>query len=342
VTEQPTAIDLYAGAGGATRGLKDAGFRVLAAVENDIAAASSLRANHPEVDCFVEDIRKIDPLELRRRLKLRRGGLTLLKACPPCQGYSSLGSQNEADERNQLVLDVADFIEEFRPMGFLIENVPGLSGDRRLHSVLRRSVSLGYSHGSYIVDATEFGVPQRRRRLIVIGIMGDKPMPASPLSLLPRGFDLASKTAGAVIELAAHLTEAEDSLHRARKSGATVRRRLSALPIGGTRFDLPESEQLPCHRRLKNRNATASYSRIVADLPAPTMTTRCTTPACGQFVHPTENRGLTLREAALLQTFPLNYSFHGTYGEIEKQIGNAVPVRMAEALGLVVRNLTRT
>ncbi|HEY3298099.1 MAG TPA: DNA cytosine methyltransferase, partial [Armatimonadota bacterium] len=105
----------------------------------------------------------------------------------------------------------------------------------------------------------------------------------------------------------------------------------------GTRYDLPPKYQLDCHQGVKG--ASASYSRIVADEPAPTLTTRCTTPACGQFIHPTEHRAITLREAALLQTFPPSYRFIGTYGEIERQIGNAVPVRMACALGIIAKGM---
>jgi DNA (cytosine-5)-methyltransferase 1 len=101
-------------------------------------------------------------------------------------------------------------------------------------------------------------------------------------------------------------------------------------------MNLPPGLRLACHERLDSRDATSIYGRIDPTKPAPTMTTRCTTPSCGRFVHPSEDRGLSLREAALLQTFPPRYVFDGTYGQIESQIGNAVPVRLAHALGLVV------
>ena len=115
--------------------------------------------------------------------------------------------------------------------------------------------------------------------------------------------------------------------------------RIRTVPIGGGRLDLPPSLRLDCHERLETRSATSIYGRIDPSRPAPTMTTRCTTPSCGRFVHPSEDRGLTLREAALIQTFPPDYKFEGNYGEVERQIGNAVPVRMAEALGLAVARL---
>jgi DNA (cytosine-5)-methyltransferase 1 len=116
-------------------------------------------------------------------------------------------------------------------------------------------------------------------------------------------------------------------------------RRMRAVKPGGGRLQLPKELELACHTKLEGKNATSIYGRIDPAKPAPTMTTRCTTPSCGRFVHPEEDRGLTLREAALLQTFPPSYEFEGSYGAIERQIGNAVPVRLAHALGLVVKGL---
>jgi DNA (cytosine-5)-methyltransferase 1 len=116
-------------------------------------------------------------------------------------------------------------------------------------------------------------------------------------------------------------------------------RRIRAIEPGGSRRDLPLELQLQCHLRLVKGGAQSVYGRIDANKPAPTMTTRCTTPSCGRFVHPVEHRGLTLREAATLQTFPRSYRFVGTYDSIEKQIGNAVPVGMAHELGTALRGL---
>ena len=112
---------------------------------------------------------------------------------------------------------------------------------------------------------------------------------------------------------------------------------MEAIPLGGRRTDLPKYLQLPCHQKLKGRVATGSYGRMAANDVAPTLTTRCTTPACGAYIHPWENRGITLREAALLQSFPPSYAFTGDYGAIERQIGNAIPVRLAEAAATAAR-----
>jgi DNA (cytosine-5)-methyltransferase 1 len=336
IVAKPTAIDLFAGAGGATQGLRDAGFRVLSAVEIDDVAAATYRANHPRVRLITKDITEVDPDELRVELGLKRGELTLLKACPPCQGYSSIGKGDEDDPRNDLVREVWRFARAFRPRVVLLENVPGLGRDERLTGLVRQLRAVGYTAKTYVVDATTFGVPQRRRRLIVVAVLdARRAIPDSLADLLPGWIESrGSRTAGEALARAARADPAKDRLHRPRAPSEVVVRRLAALPIAGTRFDLPAEHQLGCHSRLDKRNATASYSRVLSGAPAPTMTTRCTTPACGQFVHPTEARALTLREAATIQTFPLTYRFVGGPGQVERQIGNAVPVRMARGLAL--------
>ncbi|WP_327578465.1 DNA cytosine methyltransferase [Streptomyces sp. NBC_00145] len=338
----PSAIDLFAGAGGATRGLRDAGFRVLAAVENDPEAAESYRKNHARVLLYETDIRSISTKQIAEAVDLKRGDLDLLKACPPCQGFSSLAKGEVDQARNDLVLDVARFVNGFLPKVLLLENVPGLRRDHRLPQLIGEIEKLGYSFMSALLDASKFGVPQRRKRFILIGVRAnvqDLEPTANPLDYLPSTFLTGPKTARQALAHLARHSKPSDPLDIYRKSSETVLARISAIPVGGNRFDLPEEHQLDCHRKLSNRSASGSYGRIKLDEPAPTMTTRCTTPACGTFVHPTENRGLTLREAATFQSFPVTYQFHGQYGSIERQIGNAVPVRMAKGLGLIARSL---
>jgi DNA (cytosine-5)-methyltransferase 1 len=332
---QPTVLDLFSGAGGATAGLRAAGFNVIGAIENDEVAAESYRRNHPEVELTERAIEDVDASELRDQLGLEVGELSLLKACPPCQGYSSIGKGDPDDPRNDLVAEIWRFVRAFRPRAVILENVPGLARDPRLAHLVRQLRAVGYSVVSYVVDATAFGVPQRRRRLIVVAVRDPSDaLPDALEALLPDSFvDGGIETAGEALALLADVDPARDVLHRPRSHSPEVSDRIAALPVAGTRFDLPSEHRLGCHSKLDRRDATASYSRVRADEPAPTMTTRCTTPACGQFVHPTEPRALTLREAATLQTFPVAYEFSGGPAQVERQIGNAVPVRMAEGIG---------
>ena len=346
VTGELTAVDLFAGAGGSTQGLRDAGFRVIGAVEHDDDAAATLAANHPGTQVTVADIASLCPASFGADLSLGSAELTLLTACPPCQGFSSLGLRDSHDERNDLIGQVWRFAEELRPAAVLVENVPGLARDPRWQQLHNIAEEHDYSFGSWTVNATDFGVPQRRRRLIGIAVRRvGLDFPATLQSLLPTSFSLAPPHASEVIAQAGDIATTEDPLHRARTPTPRVLERIREIPQGGDHFDLPDSLQLDCHKRLRDAGrsaATGPYSRIALTGPAPTMTTRCTTPSCGRFLHPTEHRAISLREAALLQTFPTSYQFRGTHESKERQIGNAVPVRLAHALGLAVRQLLST
>lgn len=337
-----TAIDLFAGAGGATQGLRDAGYDVLLAIENEPTAAATFKANHEATHMVSKDIGEVNPASLQQEVSLSKGELTLLNACPPCQGFSTLGSNNEDDPRNELVLSMLPFVDEFEPKALILENVRGLKFDERLRQLKRALETESYGVKSYVVDAYDFGVPQHRRRLILLAFqdLDSDALPDYLSEELPADFDSSPQTAGQWIAKAGPIDQTDDPVHRARDHTPSVRARIEAIPVGGTRFDLPPEHQLECHKNLnRSRSAAAPYSRIVADEPAATLTTRCTTPSCGRFIHPTEHRGISLREAALLQTFPLEYRFIGNHGQVERQIGNALPVRLAEALGLVVAKL---
>lgn len=342
IASQRTAVDLFAGAGGSTAGLKEAGYRVLGAVEYDEVASQTYAANHADTELLEDDIRNVDPAGFRRQLGLQKRELDLLNACPPCQGFSTLGLSDAEDERNDLVSIVYPFLKEFLPAAFVVENVPGLKQDARLRELLARAKELGYAVRDYVVNAVDFGVPQSRRRLIAVGVLhaSADAFPEHLADLLPRSFRRDPLRIADVLAKAGPISEGKDPVHKARTSSPAVAERIRSIPINGDRFDLPEEQQLECHKALKGRrNATAAYGRIRLDRPAPTLTTRCTTPACGRFVHPTEHRGISLREAALIQTFPPRYRFKGTYQAIESQIGNAVPARLAMALGLAVEEL---
>jgi DNA (cytosine-5)-methyltransferase 1 len=336
-----TAIDLFSGAGGASRGLRDAGYVVQAAVENDPCAVETFRANHPKTQMFDRDVRRVHAPVLAR--SLRASGtrvVDLLTACPPCQPFSTLGSGDPEDRRNRLVSSLARFVRHLRPRAVLLENVPGLQCEPRFARLVAE-LETDYRVRQYVVQAADFGVPQKRRRVIVLGIERTASVepPADLRDALPASFDASPRTAGEALVAAETLTADLDPVHRARTPQPKTLERIRAVAQGGGRGELPEHLRLDCHVRLGRRHATSIYGRIDPGHPAPTMTTRCTTPSCGRFIHPTEDRGLTLREAALIQTFPLDYKFFGSYESIERQIGNAVPPRLARALGLIVAEL---
>jgi DNA (cytosine-5)-methyltransferase 1 len=334
ISSTPTAVDLFAGAGGATQGLVDAGFDVLGAVEFDATAAATYRLNHGNVQVWEKDIRLVTATEMKRKLGLRTGELTLLKACPPCQGFSSLADSRvkDNDPRNDLVRHTIRFVRVLRPRSVLLENVPGLGKDRRSVELLDALRSMGYNARLYYVNAIEFGVPQRRKRLIILAFRGLRSVLPSKLTTEDGNPPVTVRETFA--KLAKDLLEG-DPLQADVSISAKVLQRIEAIPVGGNRHDLPLELQLDCHKRLKKEGksgAAGSYGRMKWDEPAPTMTTRCTTPACGSFIHPDRDRAITLREAAAIQTFPATYQFVGNRAAVERQIGNAVPVRMAAAI----------
>jgi DNA (cytosine-5)-methyltransferase 1 len=230
-------------------------------------------------------------------------------------------------------------VEEFQPAAVVMENVPMLAVQRRFIRTVGRLRRLGYGVWFDVVDAASFGVPQRRRRLALIAIRGlaDAEVPTLTIdhpSLTQFAQRKTVRQAFAVLSV----PHTVDELHTPRFGyPEIVARRIAAIPVdGGSRTDLPAELQLECHKRLLKSGAGNVYGRMRWDDVAPTLTTRCTTPACGRYLHPEENRAITLREASVLQSFPPDYVFKGGSMAIQAQIGNAVPPLLAQAMATLV------
>ena len=320
---QLMAIDLFAGCGGLTLGLKHAGFNVVAAVEVNSKAAATYRENHSTTKVFLEDIRKLDPRSMRKTLGLRRGELALLAGCPPCQGFSRLKTKNGArpnsDSQNGLIHEFSDFVREFRPKCLMLENVPQLESTAEFEKFKNDIRALGYVDRFDILDVADHGVAQRRKRFIYI---------ASRVGLIALAPPLREKFT--VRDCIGHLPKAGDSLDQLHDLPESRSERVKAImallpPDGGSRSDLPSSMQLACHKKI---NGFADvYGRMAWDRVAPTITSGCNNPSKGRFVHPVECRAITLREAAMLQGFPKTYRFLISHGKesIALMIGNALP-----------------
>lgn len=319
-----TAIDLFSGCGGLTLGLKQAGFKVLAGVEIDKQAAKTFRANHPDVVLKEGDIQKLSAAALRRQLKLRPGQLDLLAGCPPCQGFSSLRTLNGAaknrDARNDLVREMLRFARAFKPKAIMMENVPGLVDRKPFYDLCDGLTRLGYQINFDVKDAADYGVPQRRRRLIMLAGRGFK-------------IDFArdarnTKTVRDAISSLPKAGRSKDALHNLpeKRRNERVANFIRDIPKdGGSRGDLPRKRQLKCHK--KSDGFKDIYGRMAWDQVAPTITGGCFNPSKGRFLHPQENRAITMREAALLQSFPRRYVFDSNLGKqrIALMIGNALP-----------------
>ena len=322
-----TAIDLFCGAGGLTVGLKKAGFDVLAGVEFNQIAAETYKLNNRKAKIYLRDICSLSPNEVMRDLKLQRGELDLLAGCPPCQGFSSHRTRNKpislTDKRNDLVFEFIRYVEAFLPKTVMLENVPALAKDWRINEIEAKLKSLGYyidASFAQVKDAANFGVPQRRKRLLVKASRFGNIAEAKP-----------SKRRCTVWDAISHLPTPGsngDPLHDlpAQRS-EKVQKLISLVPKnGGSRTALPEIYWLDCHRKRPGSYRDV-YGRMAWKDVAPTITSGCTNPSKGRFLHPQEDRPITLREAAILQTFPARYKFSMSRGKeaVALMIGNALP-----------------
>lgn len=317
------AIDLFSGCGGLSLGLEAAGFSVIAAVELERKAQETYLLNHPMARLYAQDIRELDPVDVLRDVSIKPGELDLLAGCPPCQGFSRLRTRNQRssvrDERNNLVVDFLRFVVAMKPKTVMLENVPALAKDTRFVRMRRELHALGYETVVHVLDAADYGVPQRRKRLIMLAsnvytpVLADKAQKRITVRQALDGLGTPSVT--------------RDKLHSLSENRSKeVRELISMIPKnGGSRSDLGPTYQLDCHKRSDGFKDV--YGRMSWDDVAPTITSGCHNPSKGRFLHPSENRAITLREAAVLQGFPRNYRFDVSHGKesIALMIGNALP-----------------
>ncbi|RAV16981.1 DNA cytosine methyltransferase [Mycolicibacterium sp. GF69] len=348
-----TCVDAFCGAGGLSLGLAAAGIDVVLGFDHDPVAIKTQHANpqwiqHRALEATLQSMLRGRLLD---ELGMVPGELDFLAGGPPCQGFSvqrTIG--NDDDDRNLLVNDYGDLILEVRPRFFLLENVPGLGG-RRGRAMLglfrKRMAANGYSTEQQTLDAQNFGVPQRRRRVILIGMRSREPSLTyqsageSTRFPWPDAIDDHMTVWDAIGHLPAPPTDGTDHPdvpnHRADKLSAVNLARIRALKAGQGRTHLPRELLADCHQRdadaIGHRNV---YGRMTWDDVAPTITARFDSFTRGMFGHPEQDRTVSLREGAILQTFPLDYYFVGSKVEVARQIGNAVPVKFAEIIGRAI------
>ena len=320
------SIDLFAGCGGLSQGMHDAGFRTKIAVELVEDAARAYKLNHHETMVLQKDIRAIEISEIKELLG--NEPLHLLAGCPPCQGFSSVRRLNKresvSDERNDLVNEYFRMVKELQPMTIMMENVPGLKDYDLFKDILKKLEKLGYNPKVQIVNVKHYGVPQSRRRLVMVG------------SLLGE-IDVAEGTNEKVTvrDTISHLatpSKTKDEMQKIiAKHSPQVLERIKATPKnGGSWKDLPKKYILECHKK-ENIGFNDIYGRLRWDDHSTTITGGCLNPSKGRFLHPEQDRAITPREASLLQSFPEDYIFPT---DISKQalallIGNALPPKFS-------------
>lgn len=330
-----TAIDLFSGCGGLTLGLKQAGFKVIGAVDIDPLSVETYKANHKEVLVWQTDIRILWVPQVKRELSLQKGDLDLLAGCPPCQGFSSIRTLNGArkidDPRNDLVFEFLRFVRVLEPKALMMENVPGLAVDKRNEIFCQELRELGYTCECLVLDAANYGVPQRRRRMILLGgKFGPIEFPPpNPKRRMVRDAIASIPSPGKSGDLLHDLPE---------KRSLRVADLIKKIPKnGGSRTDLGREQQLACHQKCNGFKDV--YGRMSWDDVAPTITSGCVNPSKGRFLHPEQDRAITLREAALLQSFPPDYIFSLRRGKFPAAaiIGNALPPEFIRRHALAIR-----
>ena len=340
-----TAIDIFAGAGGLTVGLKRAGFRVVAAVELEPHSFATYKANHPEVKCLKQDIATVSGTALQELAGTDQ--IDLLAGCPPCQGFTSLTAKykDKEDPRNTLVLEMARLAEATRPRAIMMENVPGLPqrGEFLYDRLRSRLQALDYRLTAGILQVADYGVPQFRRRFVLFGGRGfEITLPDPTHSGTPIGSLAPWRTVRDTIEdMTDPITLAEakargqverSDWHVVRDMSRKNIERIKVAEAGKTWANIPERLRPHCHRD-GYTGFTNVYGRMEWDRPSPTITGGCTTFSKGRFGHPRADRTISVREAALLQTIPFDYRLDTPYMDyVCNMIGNALPCDFAEVL----------
>lgn len=331
-----TFIDCFSGAGGLSLGLKSAGFTPLAAFDMDPLSVATYNRNISQC-AFVADVTQLSGTELMQRARVRPGDLDLLVGGPPCQGFSRQRRGPDSDSRNDLIFEFQRLVEELQPKSFLMENVSAITGGRgkAILSKLEMSLrSLGYELHRSVMDAAEHGVPQHRRRLFLVGFRQDILVNFA----FPAPGNTFATVRNAIGDLPPPSPELAELHHTPDNISALNRIRISHVPEGGGRNDIPVGLRLACHAvSTEVAGHRGVYGRLSWDKPSGTITTKCNSFTRGRFAHPTENRNITMREAARLQSFPDTFIFEGSKVHVAHQVGNAVPPLLGQHLGFSIK-----
>jgi DNA (cytosine-5)-methyltransferase 1 len=334
--------DFFSGCGGTSAGLRAAGLHPKVAVDFDRDALATYALNFPEAVTLQRDITSLQTVELETFFDKSRTRPALFCACAPCQPFSKQNRQKKnGDKRASLLSHLRRFVERFRPELLLIENVPGIrhadqDGFSPLQELEDMLKTLGYWYDAGKLFAPDFGVPQSRRRLFVVAsLFGQIRLPKATHGTENMPHRTVAEAIGDLPRLTAGETHPDTPNHRAAGLSVQNLERIRATKAGGGWSDWNDEIKLNCHASIDGY--TDVYGRMAWDKLAPTLTTRCVSLSNGRFGHPDQDRAISVREAACLQTFDRDFVFSGNLAAMAKQIGNAVPVAVATAIGHAFR-----
>lgn len=334
-------VDLFCGIGALSHGLRNAGLKILAGYDVDARCKYAFETNN-SAQFFSRDVGKLTASELKSHFS---GDVpSVLAGCAPCQPFSTYKQRYEEDPQWGLVQKFSELAVQVSPDFVTMENVPALlryKNGEVFEKFCKILTNGGYQVDWVIAKCEEFGVPQRRRRLVVIASKSGQHCPLNPTHTVAV---TVRDAISSLSKLNAGESDPNDPLHAAASLSEINLRRIRASEPGGTWRDWPEELRAPCHRRATGKTYSGVYARMMWEEPAPTMTTQCYGYGNGRFGHPEQDRAISLREAAILQSFPADYKFlppneRCSFSELGRWIGNAVPVKLAEAIG---RSITQS
>lgn len=325
--------DFFSGCGGASLGLQNAGMEIVLGIDNDKDAISTFSANLPNAKVICKDIRDISLTDFKEYFD--HNSPSLFAACAPCQPFSQIVQPEATDKRINLLLELLRFVERFTPEYIFLENVPGAQtrfSDGPFTNFTDKLKEMGYSYNYKVIEAQKYGVPQKRSRLILLASKrGSIRFPKPTHGYKNRPFSSVKRWIGKLPAIQAGETDKNDVLHRSSSLSEKNLERIASTPPERGRETWREELLLNCHKGHLGHSDV--YGRMKWDRPASTLTTRCISLSNGRFGHPEQNRAISLREAALLQTFPSTFTAFGSDRSISRQIGNAVPPLLAQKFG---------
>ena len=326
------AVDLFCGIGGLTAGLIKAGIIVKAGYDIEKACQFGYEYNNKAVFVF-KDVADVSVDEIKAHYS--PNVIRLLAGCAPCQPFSTYnnGYDTTQDKKYPLLNHFTRLIEGVLPELVTMENVPSVVKYQVYHDFVGKLESLGYQVSAQKVECVQYGVPQNRKRHVLLASRIGRVSLIQPTHKTPV---TVKEAIGNLPKIKAGETDKHDPLHRSAKLSALNLKRIQASKQGGTWRDWSNELIAECHRKPSGKTFSGVYGRMSWDKPAPTMTTLCTGFGNGRFGHPEQDRAISLREAAIFQTFPHDYVFAKNINKtvISRMIGNAVPVRLGEVVGL--------
>lgn len=334
-------VDLFCGAGGLSYGLRQAGINVLAGIDFDPACKYPFETNNGAN--FIEsDISKVQGSDVNK-LFTGKADFKVLAGCAPCQPFSKYrqGEDTSADEKWKLLYEFSRIAGDTAPDIITMENVPELRGHEVFKDFVNDLISKKYMVAYGVVNCLTYGVPQRRKRLVLLASKHGNIDLISPTHQ-PENFVTVQQAIGHLPAIKSGEQSKKDALHRSSRLSEINLRRIGQSKQGGTWKDWDKDLLLKCHKKASGKSYPSVYGRMSWNSPAPTMTTLCCGIGNGRFGHPVQDRAISLREAAIFQTFPETYEFTppGEIPSIKKLgrlIGNAVPVRLGEVIGISIR-----